>query len=82
MGGVAGGFQLARCWARVAASLGLPTRLAVLGDRKEKLELKARDWWFGLALVLKVLAEGELGMLDLSPSDLAVILASFHLTFA
>ncbi|KAI9430987.1 hypothetical protein H4582DRAFT_2063238 [Lactarius indigo] len=39
--GVASGFILARCWARVtAASLGLLGVLAVFGDRKDRVELK------------------------------------------
>jgi hypothetical protein len=49
--------------------------LAESGDRKEDDMSKASDWRF-VALVLKVRAEGELGMLDLSPGDLRVILAS------
>lgn len=51
-------FSLALCWVRVAvASLELPMVLAELGDRKEENESKMRDWWFGLALVIKVRAE-------------------------
>ena len=68
--------SLARCWASVAAaSLGLPTELAESGDKEEEVESRASDWRF-VALVLKVRAEGELGMLDLSPGDLRFILAS------
>ncbi len=59
-----------------AASLGLPAVSAVSGDREEDVESKARGWRFGLALVLKVRAEGKLGMVDLSPGDLRFILAS------
>jgi len=45
MCGVAGGIEFARCWARVwAPSLRLPRVLAVFGDRKEEVELKAGDW--------------------------------------
>jgi len=62
--------NLAR-WARVAvASLGLPTVLAVSGDRKKNVESKASEW--GLLLVLKVREEGELGMMDLCPGDLEI----------
>lgn len=66
----------ARYWASVAAaSLGLSTVLAVYGDRKEEEVSKANDWGF-VALVLKVPAEREPGMVDLSPGDLRFILAS------
>jgi len=58
-----------------AASLELPTDLAASGERKDEDESKARDWQF-VALGLKVRAEGELGVLDLSPRDLRLILAS------
>ena len=50
--------SLARCWARVAAaSLELPTELAVSEERKDADESKASDWQF-VGLVLKVRAEG------------------------
>ena len=49
-------------------SFKFPTKLAESGNKKEELAV-----W---ALVLKVRAEGELGMLDLSPGDWKFILAS------
>ena len=55
--------------------LGLLMVLAAFGNRNEEDESKARDWRL-VALVLKVRAEGELGMLDLSPGNLRFILAS------
>jgi hypothetical protein len=56
----------------------LPRALEVSGERKEEgVESKARDWRFGLAVLLKLRAEGELGIFDLSPGDLRLILASF-----
>ena len=76
MHGFVGGFQFGALLGKGAtASLGLPTVLAASEDRKEEDESRARDWRL-MALVLKVQAEGELGMLDLSPSDLRFILAS------
>ena len=53
----------------------LPKELAESGDKEEEDESKANYWWF-VALVLKVQAKGELGMSDLSPGDLRYILAS------
>jgi hypothetical protein len=54
----------------VAASLGLPRVLEASGERKEEgVESNARDWRFGLLVLLKLRIEGELGIFDLSPGD-------------
>jgi len=70
MRGVAGGFEFGALGGVAVASPGLPTVLAVSGNRKENIESKASEW--GLSLVLKVRAEGELGMMDLCPDDLEI----------
>ena len=55
--------------------LGLPTKLAESGDKKGDDESNGSDWRF-VVLVLKMRAEGEPGILDLSLEDLRSILAS------